>query len=128
MPLSSSFNGDDLFGSGPHRFHLGPVGRQVVQRTTIDPTYSGTQDIGPLDGDILIRGRLIAADEAELWTLIDTITGKLTDPPTIADLLDHRARLFKNFAFVSFTPMGRTDRAGKTTLAYKARFTKSGGW
>ena len=126
--MPSSFDSTDLFGSGPHRFHLGPFGQQIIQRTTLDPGQAGTQAIGPLDADIRVRGRLVADDDSALWSLINTIAAKLTDPPTVANLNDLHGHSFKDFAFISFTPADRIDRGSKVSMAYEARFIHFGGW
>jgi hypothetical protein len=125
--MPSSFDSTDLFNSGPHRFHLGPFGEQLLLSATIDPTTAGYQAIGHLDALVTVRGRLIADDDAALWALIDAIADKLTHPPLAADLVDHHGHEFKEFAFVSFTPSDRTDRGQRVSLAYEAKFMKFGG-
>ncbi len=126
--MPSSFNTLDLFSSGPHRFIVGPMGSQLIENTALSPTTPGRQSIGPLDGDITIRGRLIAPTDADLWDLINTITAQLTDPPTVGDLIDLNAHTFKNVSFVSLHLLAPFDRARQTSVEYEARFIHFGAW
>jgi hypothetical protein len=126
--MPSSFAGADLFNSGPHRFFVGPLGDQLIEQTTLSPTDSGRQAIGPLDGVITVRGRLVADTDDDLWTLIDAIADKLTDPPTAGDLIDSHSRTFKNISFISFTPKSPIDRGRQRSLEYQALFTLFGNW
>jgi len=125
--MPSSFASTDLFSSGPHRFSFGPAGEQLLLRAALDPYSAGSQGIGQADTPITVRGRLIADDDASLWTLIDAITAMLTHDPTIGDLIDDHGRTFKDAAFISFHSADRIDRGHKTSLAYEARFLKYGG-
>jgi hypothetical protein len=126
----SSFDSADLFGSGPHRFSLGPRGQQLALNidTEASPTAAGLQAIGNLDGEVIVRGRLIAADDAALQTLIGAVAAKLTEPPVVANLIDNHANTYSDVAFISFTQADRTDRARQVSLAYTARFLKFRGW
>jgi hypothetical protein len=124
----SSFNSLSLFSSGPHRFFVGPMGSQLIDNTTISPTTPGRQSIGSLDGIVTVRGRLVAATEADLWSLIDTLTAQLTTPPTAADLVDSHARSFKNMSFISLKLLAPFDRARTVSVPYEALFTQFGAW
>ena len=126
--MPSSFNSTDLFNSGPHRFILGPEGDQVIPNSAIAPTNPGTQAIGPLDGTVLVRGRLVADSDEGLWTLIKAIEDQLTDPPTAADIIDSHDHTFKSMSFVSFTPLAPFDRGRTISVPYQALFTHFGGW
>jgi hypothetical protein len=124
----SSFNSVDLFSSGPHRFIVGPMGSQLIENTLVSPTSPGKQSIGSLDGDIIVRGRLIADSEEDLWALLDIIATQLTTPPTAGDLLDEHDHAFKSRAFVSFNMLAPFDRARQISVPYEARFTRFGTW
>ncbi len=126
--MPSSFNSLDLFSSGPHRFFVGPMGSQLVQRSLLDLANAGRQPVGPLDGDATIRGRLIASTDADLWSIIDAITAQLTFPPTAADLIDLHGRTFKNVSFISIELLAPFDRAREISVPYEARFTQFGAW
>jgi len=126
--MPSSFDSTDLFGSGPHRFLVRAFGEQLLHKADADPYAAGEQAIGKLDGEVLVRGRLVAADESGLWGLVDAIAAKLTDPPLVADLVDLHGREFKDYSFISFTPRHPIDRGRTFSLAYEARFVHFGGW
>lgn len=122
--MPSSYNSQDLFGSGPHRFTQAPLGEYVLRNAVIDPFQAGSQAIGPLELTITVRGRLVAADETALWELRDTIALQLNDPPTVAELVEPGGRTWNNMAFVNFTPGDRTDRGRTVSLAYTATFIR----
>ena len=126
--MASSFAGSSLFSSGPHRFFVGTMGSQLIENTLISPTSPGRQSIGSLDGDITIRGRLIADSEDDLWSLIDTIAAELTTPPTVGDLVDQHDRTFKSRSFIAFSLLAPFDRARQLSVPYEARFTRFGTW
>ncbi len=126
--MPSSFNSTELFNSGPHRFHLGPCGEQLIEQTALDPTTPGRQAIGPLDGSVTVRGRLVAATDADLWSILESIQDQLTDPPTTADLIDSNAHTFSDMSFISFTPLAPFERGRTVSVPYEAIFTHFGGW
>ena len=122
--MPSSYNNQDLFGSGPHRFSQSPLGAYVLRNAVVNPFQAGSQAIGPLELIITVRGRLVAADEAALWELRDTIALQLNDPPTVAELVEPAGRAWNNMSFVSFAPGDRTDRGRVVSLAYAATFIR----
>ncbi len=122
----STFKGDDLFGSGPHRFTVGREGRRIVTYAAVagDPSVPGSFTSGDLELRITVTGRLIADDDAELWTLRDAITAAAASTNTPGVLADGRGRSWPNMTLVSFEPAGPTDRARRTTLPYTAEFAR----
>ena len=126
--MPSSFNTTDLFNSGPHRFHAGPRGTQLIESAVLSPTTPGRQAIGPLDALVTVRGRLVAASDEDLWAVIKNIEDQLTDPPTTADLIDSHDHTFKDMSFISFTPLAPFERARTVSVPYEALFTHFGGW
>lgn len=123
----SSFDSANLFGSGPHRFSVGPRGQQLARLSDIDddPASAGSQAIGAADIDVLVRGRLIADDDADLQAQIDAISAKLN---VQANLIDHHDHTYGDVTFISFAAADRTDRGRAVSLAYTARFVKFRGW
>ena len=73
--MSSSFKGEDLFGSGPHRFAMGKRGQLVVSSFALGGGDATSVYLGLLEMDITVRGRLQASTEAALWTLRDAVSG-----------------------------------------------------
>lgn len=120
----SSFKGIDLFGSGPNRFSVEALGTYVLRLARIDPFAAGSAPIGPLEEAVVVRGRLVAQDEAGLWALRDAIVAQLTDPPQEGKLEDGHGREWEGMSFVLFDPGDRTDRGRVVSLGYTARFIR----
>ena len=122
--MPSSFKSLDLFGSGPHRFNLGPEGQALQSELFLPTPNSGSLYRGLVELEVIVTGRLIAASESALWTLRDAITAQLLDPPAPGTLIDLHGRTWTDMSFIRFTPADRTDRARTTSLAYEARFLR----
>ena len=120
----SSFNDINLFGSGPHRFSQAPVGEYILTNARVDPFQSGSQPIGPLDLTIIVRGRLIAETDDDLWALQDAIAALLTHPPAVGSLKPNATRSWDGMSFVGFAPADRTDRGRTFSIAYTATFVR----
>jgi hypothetical protein len=123
----SAFDSTDLLGSGPHRFAVGPRGRQLARNSDVeaDPAAAGEQAIGPLDGEVIVRGRLVADDDGALALLVEAISAKLG---VQASLVDNHGAVYADVTFVSFAAADRVDRGRRVSLGYLARFLKFGGW
>jgi hypothetical protein len=120
----SSFKSLDLFGSGPHRFAVARQGQALESELFQTPPNSGTRYLGPVELQVIVTGRLAAADEAGLWTLRDAVTAQLLDPPAPGTLIDLHGRTWTDISFVGFTPGDRTDRGRVVSLSYEAKFVK----
>ncbi len=124
----SSFKTKDLFGSGPHRFKLMPGGGFVATNTDINATpTAGSTALGQVELEIHVVGRLVAASESALWTLRDAVTAELVYPTpaaTAGSLVDLDGRTWTGMKFISFEPLGCTDRGRQVTLRYRAVFRK----
>ncbi len=126
----SSFDGEDIFGSGPHRFHLGTLGAQLAGAAELsgDPGKPGEEAVGLLDGQVIVRGRLVAETDEGLADRLDAIRAKLSHPPVVGALVDGHGATYTDMSFVSFTPTDRVDRGVRVSMGYAARFVKFGGW
>lgn len=122
--MSSSFNGIDLFGSGPHRFALGKQGELVVQNTAGGIPTGGSTAVAALELDVVVRGRLVASSESGLWSLRDAITAQLQHPPVQATLVDLHGRTWADMSFIRFESEARTDRGRVVSLGYVATFRR----
>jgi hypothetical protein len=122
--MMSSYNEVDLFGSGPHRFVLGPLGEYVLTLARIDPFQAGSQAIGPLEETVVVRGRLVALTEEGVWALVDAIHAELTDPPTVATLVDEHEREWEGMSFIRFEAAEPTQRGRAWSLGYEAVFIR----
>ena len=122
--MASSFTGEDLFGSGPHRFGMGRQGSFVLtdaQGASPGPNSypSGVQEL-----DIVVKGRLVAASEAALWAVRDEVTAMLIDPPTSGTLIDGAGRTWTGMSFIRYEEDEVVDRGRVWSVAYVATFRK----
>lgn len=120
--MGSSFKTNDLFGSGPHRFAVGRLGQFVVSDFAIGSWTSGSVYMGLRELDVSVTGRLVAADEAGLWTLRDAIEAELLDPPAPGTLIDLHGRTWNDMSFISFVAADQTDRGRVISIAFQAVF------
>lgn len=123
----SSFKGDDLFGSVPHRFEVGRQGSRVVSYAAAsgDPTVGGSFVSGDLELRITVRGRLVATSEPALWSLRDAITDEAASAAGPGTLADGRGRTWTGVRLLSFTPDGPVDRGRVFSVGYTAEFGTS---
>jgi hypothetical protein len=120
--MASSYKGLNLFGSGPHRFSMRRRGQVVIGPYSMaDPSVGSTYH-GPLELEIVVIGRLVAASDAALWTLRDAIHAQLLDPPAPGTLVDHTGKSYPEMSFVRFEAGPMTDRGRVWSIAYVARF------
>lgn len=123
--MSSSFKGIDLFGSGPHRFAVRERSLYVVPlRAFGDPSVPGSAPFGDIELEVIVRGRLTAADDAALWVLRDAIAAQATYPATPGTLVDHHGRSWTGMTLVSYVEDDRTDRGRVVSIGYEARFRR----
>jgi hypothetical protein len=120
----SSFKSIDLFGSGPHRFAVGKQGEDVVPNFTLGAGGSGSTAVGPIELDVIVSGRLVAASESALWTLRDAVTAQLADPPVPGTLTDGHGRTWTGMSFITYQEGDRTDRGRVVSIEYRAVFRR----
>lgn len=122
--MPSSFKGLPLFASGPHRFMVGKQGPFVFSLSALGSPSPESVASGFVELDITVKGRLIAASDAALWTLRDAIAAQLLDPPTAGTLVDLHGHTFAEMSLIAFVEGDRTDRGRAVTLAYSAVFRR----
>lgn len=122
--MASSYKTLDLFGSGPHRFAVRAEGETVVSLLSLGNPNAGSIALGPLELEVVVTGRLIAASDAALWTLRDAITAEFAPPASPGTLIDHHGRSWEDISFIRFEPGDRTDRGRDISLAYRAVFRR----
>ncbi len=120
----SSYNAQNIFGSGPHRFQIGRQGEEVVANFVISQPPPGSTPQGLRELDIIVRGRLVSTTEAGLWTLRDAITTLLTHPPASASLVDQTGRSHTDMSFIEYEEADRVDRGRVHSIAYTAVFRR----
>ena len=105
----SSFNGQELFSSGPHRLEIGGVSlRHAVHET---PGSQGVQITGQGRGarSIVQTGDLLADSMAALRTLITAIESMVDGRPYV--LLDDYGESWPNTVMTEVAPV-RINRVG----------------
>ena len=120
----STFKSLDLFGSGPHRFSQSAQGEDVVPNYVLGIGGGGSTPVAPLELDVIVEGRLVAATESALWTLRDAITAQLADPPVPGTLIDSHGREWENMSFITYQERPPTDRGRAHSIAYTATFRR----
>jgi len=121
--MGSSYKGVDLFGSGPHRFVVDRLGRRVVPLSVIadDASVAGTEQFGDLELRVTVRGRLVAADAAALWVLIDAVTASAGDANS-GVLDDGAGRQWSAVKLLNFEPSGPIEIGREVSVGYQAVF------
>ena len=124
----SSYNGIDLFGSGPHRFAVRPRGVETQPRWRItgNSAHAGTLPTGQLELEIVVTGRLVAASEAALWTLREAVSGAASFLNGAGTLVDGAGRSFTDMWFVGYAEADRVDAGRVWSIGYTASFRDFG--
>lgn len=122
--MPSSFKSLDLFGSGPHRFAIARQGQALQSELFSTPPGPGTSYFGLVELQVIVTGRLVAADDAALWALRDAITDELLEDPVPGTLIDLHGREWEDLSFVGFVAADRTDRGRVVSMGYEAKFVK----
>ena len=122
--MGSSYKGDDLFGSGAHRFVLGRRGRRIVAGSTIafDPAIPGASEWGDLELRIEVRGRLVATSDSPLWSLRNSILAQAVSTVGSGTLIDEHGHSWQDVKLLTYEESGATRRGRKVSVAYTAVF------
>ena len=119
--MSSSYKGQDLFGSGPHTFVPGKQGQQTLTRIFFGDFTPGRIPIGEVEAEVVVRGRLVSSSEAGLWSQRDAIASALQDGQIAGDLVDLHGRVHEGMWFLGFEA-GATERGRAWSVEYEALF------
>lgn len=120
----STFKGQDLFGSGPHRFATGPHAVSVVPNVLIGGPPPGSTPQGVRELDIVVSGRLVAPSEAALRVLRQTIADLIADPPITGELVDAHGHAWADMSLIEYREAEQTDRGRVRSIAYSAIFRR----
>jgi hypothetical protein len=120
----SAYDGNDLFGSGPHRFAVSARGIETTPRwrVTGNTSHSGTLPIGQAELEIVVTGRLVAPSESGLWTLRQAVADAAWFLNGAATLVDNAGRSFADMWFVSYEEADRVDAGRVWSIGYTAVF------
>ncbi|GJM19278.1 MAG: hypothetical protein DHS20C14_14910 [Phycisphaeraceae bacterium] len=124
----SSFRGNDIFGSGPHRV-TAPARRLLVipkwvqfQQPHDDGT--GSEVTGAKEEIMSVSGRLVAPDEATLWALREAVAAEAELPEKKGDLIDNDGRTWAAMTMISYEELGVVDRGRVWSVRYEATFRR----
>lgn len=121
----SSYKGQDLFGSGPHRFSMG---RQGVYALTPGFLYGGTAGESIIAGDreldVIVTGILIASSEANLWSVRNAITAQAVASAVAGTLIDNHGKSWTDMNLIDYREEGPTDRGRVRSVRYAATFRR----
>jgi hypothetical protein len=120
----SSFKGQDIFGSGPHRFSAAPRGQLLISALSQNQFDPSSIPLGLLEEEVRVRGRLVGTSQAQLRQRIDAVNALLEHPPTPGVLIDEHGKQYAGMSFVRFEEEDRTDRGRVCSLAYEAVFRR----
>lgn len=122
--MGSAFKGEDLFGSGAHRFSMGERSRRIVSLAALtqDVTQEGTLEFGNLELRVFVRGRLVADTESDLMDLRDAIVAE-TDSAVGSGLLeDGHGNEWDTMRLISYEEFGSVSRGRELSIGYAVEF------
>lgn len=122
--MAATFMDEELFESGPYRFSLEPVGTLVVPRLASGSLTAGSLLLGGLEVAVVVRGRLVATDDAELDLALGPILAKAEHPAPTGKLVDFYGREYDGMKLVRVELGDRIDRGASVSLSYEARFLR----
>ena len=116
----SSFDGEDLFGSGPHGFEVGGLSLRHVLKEV--PGGQGVQlsGLGRQGRSIIQRGALVADDVTAMQVLIDAVEVKLDGLAHV--LVDDLGRSWGDTVMLSFDPKPMVRVGGRVRVSYSIQY------
>lgn len=118
----SSYKGLDLFGSGPHRVGMVRHGNLTTVAHFEGGTGAGSSSHGVFDVEIVVRGRLVAASEAALWTLRSAVRAQVAHPVSRGTFIDNAGRSWSDMSLIRYAEGPERDFGRTWSVAYEARF------
>lgn len=118
----SSFGGENLFDSGPHRFHVGGLALRHALQPPDATAASGVRvsPSGRTGRFIRQRGDLLADDASTLDALRIAIESKLDGVPHL--LIDDLGREWNNTILLAFDPSPAQRLGTRLRLPYRAEY------
>jgi hypothetical protein len=112
----SSFNGQDLFGSGPCTFTPGPRGGQWASKIDLGSPDPGIDVLGDHPVSVEVRGRLTAASAAALTDLAGAIEAQAG---TKGDLVDDGGRTWSGVRLIEVAYDGPPECGRLFSIGYR---------
>ena len=122
--MSSSFDGQDVFGDGPHRFLGGRRGSQLYAWSLLtgDDLDVGVVAIASRPIVVEVEGWLVGATAAELNARREVVLAASSYPPTVGALVDHDGREWAGLAFTEYEETGPVVRGRAWAVPFRAEF------
>ncbi|MGJ8637204.1 MAG: hypothetical protein ACSHX5_10200 [Phycisphaerales bacterium] len=122
--MASSFKGQNLFGSGGHRFVNRKLGRRVISNSSVEgsPLFPGTFEAGDWEVWVEVRGRLVASSDSSLWALRDLILAQAAYGVSEGTLEDEHGHEWEDMKFLTYEETGPTQRGRDVSVGYIAVF------
>lgn len=122
--MPSSFKGQNLFGSGGHRFVNRKLGRRVVSNASVqgNPVAPGTFESGDWEVWVEVRGRLVASTDSWLWSLRDAILDEAAFEVSEGTLIDEHGHQWEDMKLLSYEETGPTQRGRDVSVGYVVVF------
>jgi hypothetical protein len=120
----SSYDGEDLFSSGPHRFAPSGTTMRVLEAPAPGVDGARLTVMGKAATRLRQTGRLVAADSAEVLALRDAIRGKCDG--RAADLVDAQGCTHVNLVIERFDVASEIDLGRVASLTYEIDYVEAG--
>ena len=122
----SSFRGNDIFGSGPHRV-TAPARELLVIPRWVQIGFphdngQGSEVLGAKERIMTVSGRLVASSESSLWTLREAVASEAELPEKQGDLVDNLGHTWPGMTMISYEEHGPVDRGRVWSVRYTATF------
>ena len=121
--MPSTIAGQTLFGSGPERFVVKPVGKLFLPPLALDALQTSTVVIANLEVWVVQTGRLVADDDAGLWSQVDLIEQRARAALT-GTLVLPTGRSWTGMTLLRMRPEGQVDHGRRVSLSYRADYIR----
>ncbi|HZW08091.1 MAG TPA: hypothetical protein VFF65_13290 [Phycisphaerales bacterium] len=115
----STFDGLDLFGSGPCTFTAGPRGSQWARNVDLGTPAAGIQVLGGHTVSVEVRGRLTAATAPALKAVTDALEAAAG---VKADLIDDTGRTWPDLTLIEIVYEAPPESGRLWSIPYRAYF------
>jgi len=121
--MSSTIAGQSLFGSGPERFVVRPVGTLFLPPLALDALQVTTTPLTALEVWVVQTGRLTAATDAALWDQVELIRQRAEERLT-GTLVLPTGRSFADMTLLRLAPESGVEHGRMVSLAYRADYIR----
>ncbi|MEM7629993.1 MAG: hypothetical protein AAF995_01735 [Planctomycetota bacterium] len=124
----SEFRGNDLFGSGPHRFIAGERALVVIPLWVASGVGfddgEGSVALGNREVTVTVQGVLVASSESALRTLREDVEAETVYGvgPLRGTLEDNHGREWAGMSLVRYQETGAVRRGRRWSVGYEALF------